>query len=85
MKITREEFITIIKNNASEFDGRAISSTDQLATLGLDSLGFATTLFAIEDQLNISIDEAYLARLNSLSTVGDLVRVFADLGYEIEV
>lgn len=85
MKINREEFIQIIRENASGFDKNEIVGTDKLSDLGLDSLGFATTLFAIEDRFSVVVDEKYLSRLNSMSTVADLVGVFGEMGYHIEL
>jgi acyl carrier protein len=85
MKITYEQFFELIKSNATGFNRTVISADDQLADMGIDSLGFATLLFALEDQFNAQIDERYLEKLNSLTRVRDLVEVFKGLGYEIEL
>lgn len=42
-------------------------------------------LFAIEDKLGVHVDEAELDELNGESTLDELAKVFARLGYEIEV
>lgn len=85
MKISREEFIKIIQENSINFDGDSIQLTDQLSDLGIDSLGFATTLYAIEERLGIEIDEDYLENVADMSTVSDLVGTFKQIGCEIEI
>lgn len=85
MKISREELHKFVRANANGFDGREIKGADNLSELGLDSLGLATLLFAIEERLEIQIDESYLSGLNNMSTVADLVGVFKDMGYHIEL
>ena len=85
MKIKRSEFIELIKQNVTGGDIGELTMDTHLADIGIDSLGFATLLFAIEDKLSIQIDEKYLDGLNGLSTVAEFVATFKTLGYEIEV
>lgn len=89
MKISRDEFISILKDNASpDIDFCRIieiKGTDILGDVGIDSLGFATLLWTIEDKFNIQVDDKYLESLNGLSTVEDLLKVFKTLGHEIEI
>ncbi|MBN4063141.1 hypothetical protein JYT79_00005, partial [Cardiobacterium sp. AH-315-I02] len=76
MKISSKEFIEIVRENSINFDGSEIKLSDQLSDLGLDSLGFATTLYAIEERLGINVDEEYLENLTDMNTVADLVGAF---------
>jgi len=85
VKISSEVFRQILQSNVQGIDIDQLDLSKSLADLGLDSLGFATLLFAIEDQLGVEIDEAKLNGLNREATLGDFVEVFARLGYEIEV
>ncbi|WP_426103509.1 acyl carrier protein [Massilia sp. TSP1-1-2] len=85
MKIDRQEFIDLIKQNVTGVSIDAVKPDDKLSDLGIDSLGFATLLFAIEDKLNVQIDDQYLSKLSGLSTIAELVSTFKGLGYEIEV
>lgn len=85
MKIDKNEFVQLIKENATGARLNALGPESTLAEIGIDSLGFATLLFAIEEKLHVRIDEGYLEKLNGLSTIADLVATFRTLGYEIEV
>ena len=85
MKISREEFIKIVQENSVKYDVYDIKLTDKLTDLGLDSLGFVTTLYAIEDRLGITIDDEYLENLTDMNTVSDMVVAFKKLGCEIEI
>lgn len=85
MKINRDAFKQILLENVNGVDIDQITPEKCLADLGLDSLGFATLLFAIEDHLGVQIEESKLAGLNRESTLNDFVKVFGRLGYEIEV
>jgi acyl carrier protein len=85
MKINREEFRQILLENVNGFDIDQVAPEKCLADLGLDSLGFATLLFAIEDHLGVQIEESKLSSLNRDSTLKDFVEVFGRLGYEIEI
>ncbi len=85
MKISRSEFIELIKQNVSGAKIESVKPDDRLDQLGLDSLGFATLLFAIEEKLKVQIDDQYLSGLSGLSTISELVSTFKTLGYEIEV
>lgn len=86
MKMDRGEFIALIKQNvAGEVNVDDIKPDDRLADIGIDSLGFATLLWAIEAKFDIKIDDSYLESLNGLSTVSDLVATFKALGHEIEI
>ncbi|WP_426207497.1 acyl carrier protein [Massilia sp. TWP1-3-3] len=85
MKIDRQQFIDLIKQNVTGVSIDAVKPDDKLSDLGIDSLGFATLLFAIEDKLNVQIDDQYLSKLSGLSTIAELVSTFKGLGYEIEV
>lgn len=85
MKIARNEFIDLIRQNVTDIKVDSVEPTDRLSDIGIDSLGFATLLFAIEEKLNVQIDEQYLSKLSGLSTIAELVDTFKTLGYEIEV
>ncbi len=85
MKIDKSEFLQLIKENVTEVQLDTVRPDSTLAEIGIDSLGFATLLFAIEEKLNVQIDEAYLEKLSGLSTIAELVDAFRQLGYEIEV
>lgn len=85
MKISREQFQKILQENVNVIDINQITPDKCLADLGLDSLGFATLLFAIEDSLGVQIEESKLSNLNRDSTLKDFVEVFGRLGYEIEI
>jgi acyl carrier protein len=85
MKIDKKEFLQLIKENVTEVQLDTVRPENTLAEIGIDSLGFATLLFAIEEKLNVQIDEAYLEKLSGMSTIAELVDTFKGLGYEIEV
>lgn len=91
MKISHGDFVSILKenvSNSSEIDVSNLSNikmSDRLSDIGIDSLGFATLLWSIEEKLNIQTDDEYLESLNGLSTVSDLLDVFKALGHEIEL
>ena len=85
MKINRVDFQKILLENVNGIDIENIEPEKSLADLGLDSLGFATLLFALEDHLGVEIEESKLAGLNRESTLNDFIGVFGRLGYEIEV
>jgi acyl carrier protein len=85
MKISREDFESILKGNVSNINIDKLDSSRRMVDMGLDSLGFATLLFAIEDKLGIQIDERQLEGLNTSSTLGDMVSIFERLGYQIEI
>lgn len=85
MKINREKFHQILLENVNSIDIREVTPEKCLADLGLDSLGFATLLFAIEDHLGVQIEESKLAGLNNESTLRDFIEVFGQLGYQFEI
>lgn len=86
MKINRDEFISMVKESAgSDMNVDNIKLDDRLADIGIDSLGFATLLWAIEEKFEIQVDDKYLEGLNGLSSVSDLIALFKVLGYEINV
>jgi len=87
MKITRSELLTLIKENVeSNVDIDTVIASDRLMDLGIDSLGFVTLLWCIEDRLGIQVeDDAHLQTLNASSTIEDLVIVYKQLGYEISI
>lgn len=88
MKLYRNDFIGLVKNNVTTVSAErleAITAEDRLGDIGIDSLGFATLLFAIEDKLEMRIDERYIDSLNGKSTIADLVAAIRSSGYEIEV
>lgn len=85
MKITKAEFIKILKANADRFTRDDIAVTDRLADLGVDSIGFVMTIYAIEEKLKVKIKDEDLAALTPDSLVSDFVKVLAGLGIEIEI
>ena len=85
MKITKAEFIKILKANADRFSRDDISASDRLADLGVDSIGFVMTIYAIEEKLAVKIKDEDLAVLTPDSLVSDFVGVLANLGIEIEL
>lgn len=85
MKIDREEFVEIIKKNVHGVNVDSVKPDDRLTDLGIDSLGFASLLWAIESRLKVQIDEQYLEKLSGMSTVAELASTFQELGYEIEI
>lgn len=85
MKITKAEFINILKANADRFTRDDIAVTDRLADLGVDSIGFVMTIYAIEEKLGLKIKDEDLAALTPDSLVSDFVKVMARLGIEIEI
>ena len=85
MKITKADFIKILKANADRFNRDDIALTDRLADLGVDSIGFVMTIYGIEEKLGIKIKDEDLAALNPDSNVSDFVKVLAGLGIEIEI
>jgi acyl carrier protein len=85
MNISKFEFVKILKDNADKFDKDDIYATDVLSELGVDSLGFVMTIYAIEEKLNIKIDDEDLKSLTSTSTVADFVKVLAALDVNIEL
>lgn len=85
MNISKFEFVKILKDNADKFDKEDIAATDVLSELGVDSLGFVMTIYAIEEKLNIKIDDEDLKSLTSTSTVADFVKVLAALDVNIEL
>jgi len=84
MKISKEEFKAILQENVKGIDVEALDKSNRLADLGLDSLGFVTFLFAVEDRFGIQIDEKRLEGLNSLSTLEEMLTVFEGIGLHIE-
>jgi acyl carrier protein len=85
MKITKADFIKILKVNADRFTRDDIAVTDRLADLGVDSIGFVMTIYAIEEKLGIKIKDEDLAALTPDSLVSDFTKVLAGLGIEIEI
>lgn len=85
MKITKAEFIKILKANSSSFDKTDLSPEDQLSSLGVDSIGFVMTVYAIEEKFNIKIEDKDMESLNQTSTVADFAKVLQSLGVEIEI
>jgi len=85
MNISKSEFIKILQANADKFEKEDLAGTDVLSELGVDSLGFVMTIYAIEEKLNIKIEDKDLASLTATSTVADFVRVLAALDVNIEV
>lgn len=85
MKISYEEFLSIMRANvASGKDLEQLQPDDLLSDLGIDSLGFATVLWSLEERFNIQVDDRYLKKINDVSTVSQLISVFVELGHEIE-
>ncbi|MEQ1629622.1 MAG: acyl carrier protein [Gallionella sp.] len=84
MKLDRDGFIKIIENN-SDVKINALSAHNKLSELGVDSLGFATLLFEIEDHFGIKINEEELQGLGGEATVSDFIEKFKKLGCEIEI
>lgn len=84
-KISREELLEMIGKSVPGFDASQVRVDSRLVDLGIDSLGFATLLFAIEDGLGVQIDESRLGGLSGQSTLQELSEVFKGLGYDIEV
>jgi acyl carrier protein len=85
MKITRDDFLVILRDNVQGFEAAVLDGSKRLNEIGVDSLGFATLLFALEDKLGVHIDERELDGLNGESTLEQLSMVFRRLGHEIEV
>ncbi len=86
MKISRSEFISMVQENVgSTINISDIKLEDRLADIGIDSLAFATVLWALENRFNIHVDDSYLQQMNSLSTVADLVALFQSQGHEIDI
>ena len=86
MKISKNEFILIIKENAvNEVDFDTIKANDNLSDIGIDSLGFVTLLWAIENRFNIEVDDQYLESLNGMSTIADLITTLKVCGLEIDI
>ena len=85
MNITKAQFIEILKANADKFDRKDLDGTELLTDLGVDSLGFVMTIYAIEEKLNIKIKDEDLASLTPSSSVSDFVKVLSSLGVTIEV
>ena len=85
MKITKADFIKILKANADRFTRDDITESDRLADLGVDSIGFVMTIYAIEEKLGVKVKDEDLAALTPDSMVSDFVRVLAGLGIEIEL
>ena len=85
MNISKFEFIKILKDNADKFEKDDIEITDVLSELGVDSLGFVMTIYAIEEKLNIKINDDDLKSLTSTSTVADFVKVLATIDVHIEM
>jgi acyl carrier protein len=85
MKITKDEFKAILRENVIDIDVETLNKSNQLGDLGLDSLGFVTFLFSVEDRFKIQIDERRLEGLNSESTLEEMLKVFEGLGLHIEV
>lgn len=86
MKISRDDFISLVKQNVhagTKID--EIKLEDRLADIGIDSLGFATLLWAIEEKFKVQVDDTYLKNLNNLTTVADLIAAFKEIGHEIEI
>lgn len=88
MNLQRNDFIELVKSNVanvSEERLEAITLDDKLADVGIDSLGFATLLFAIEDKLEIRLEEQFIESLNGESTIADLVAAIRASGREVNV
>lgn len=86
MNISRSEFIALVKEHVGENNSiDNFRPTDRLSDLGIDSLGFATLLWAIEDKLKIQVDDKYLESLNGLTTLDDLVGTFKAMGHNINL
>ncbi|HEX7638289.1 MAG TPA: phosphopantetheine-binding protein [Burkholderiaceae bacterium] len=85
MKITRADFLALVHENVSGATVTRLDASQRLCDLGIDSLGFATLLFAIEDKFEIHVDDKDLAGLHSGSTLREFARVFQCLGHEIEI
>ena len=85
MNITKSDYISIIKENAvTSISLENIKRTDQLADIGIDSLGFATLLWSMEDRFNVQIDEKCFETLNGISTIADLINVFLEIDLFID-
>jgi acyl carrier protein len=84
MKISKEEFKTLLQENVKGIDIDTLDKSNRLDDLGLDSLGFVTFLFALEDHTGIQIDEERLAGLHGGSTLEEMLRVFEEIGLHIE-
>lgn len=84
-KISREELLEMIGKSVPGFDAALVRDDSRLVDLGIDSLGFATLLFAIEDALGVQIDESKLGGLSGQSSLRELSDVFRGLGYAIEL
>lgn len=88
MKLHRNDFIELVRSNVPTLPAErleAITADDTLGDIGIDSLGFVTLLFAIEERLETRIDEQLMDRLNGRSTIADLVAVIRAAGHDIEV
>lgn len=86
MNISRAEFISIVKENVDIGTNiEDIKLDDQLSDIGIDSLGFVTLLWAIEDRLKTQIDDQNLESLNSASTVADFISTFDECGVKINI
>ncbi len=84
MKITLDEFITVVRKNASDdVVLKEIKLDDHLGDIGIDSLGFVTLLWDVEDTFKISVDDQCLEHLNYASTVSDLISTFGENGLTI--
>lgn len=88
VKLQRADFIELVRGNVPTLPAErleAITAEDTLEDVGIDSLGFATLLFAIEEKLDTRIDERLMDRLNGRSTIADLMSVIRASGHDIEV
>ncbi|MER2490604.1 acyl carrier protein [Catenovulum sediminis] len=83
MKITVIELKNIL---SSELEKGALDHIDESTNLehfGLDSVGFFTMIYKIEDACNIEFDEETLDQLTLKSTLGDLLSVITAKGVEV--
>lgn len=84
MKITLDEFMAVVKKNAADEVNKEVRLDDLLGDVGIDSLGFITLLWDVEETFNISIDDQCLEHLNYASTVSDLISTFGENGLIID-
>ncbi len=71
-----EQALIRIVRKEKQIEEGSLTPETQLAEAGIDSLDALTILFAIEEELRISIPDE---RARAMKTFGDLVDIVADL------
>ncbi|NRA59981.1 MAG: acyl carrier protein [Psychrobium sp.] len=83
MNISLEKLNELVIDSGDISESITITGNMKLDEIGIDSVGFFTLIFNLEEHLNIELDEDSISGLTMKNTVNDLFKILESKGIEI--